>query len=584
MNRSPHIHSFSWRFGAPLVLLALWVAWGAGEAAAAPTCAGKRATIVSNAATIVGTKGHDVIVAGAAANKIYGMGGNDTICAGPGNDTVFAGRGSDLVFGEGGDDAIRGERGNDRLFGGADDDTIRGDRGSDRADGGDGTDVVLGDQGNDRLAGGPGPSDYLDGGAGDDSLDGGPGDFDVVLGGPGNDRGYGGAGEHDIASYRGAGGPVQIDLAAQTVGGAEGERLSGIEDAIGGPGNDTISGSEAANRLDGGPGDDRLVASGPGDEAFGGPGNDECVAGFASETSCGLSRRAVDATVELYSGIDGFTGLVVTGASGADALQVSRVGGAYVVVAEAGGADVALGDPDVAACAAAPRSVSCQGPIVSIQASLGAGSDRFAVASTVPASVASVIDGGKGEDDLQGGLGNDVIYGGDDRDPDVLRGGGGDDVLYGVNIFHPRRDSGRAQMFGGGGHDLMVGGQPCDGDLFHGGPGENDSASFARVRNAGIHVKATIGGAVLDPDISACNAGAIDASTEKIEGSTGPDILVGNSAPNVLLGRGGDDFLDGRGGVDRCVGGGGHNRAVRCEKRTLISARPFPRTSPLFGH
>ncbi len=56
-------------------------------------------------------------------------------------------------------------------------------------------------------------------------------------------------------------------------------------------------------------------------------------------------------------------------------------------------------------------------------------------------------------------------------------------------------------MLGGGGDDLLIGGQPCDGDLFVGGPGANDSASFARVRNDGIHVDAKIGGAVSDPDV-----------------------------------------------------------------------------------
>ena len=123
--------------------------------------------------------------------------------------------------------------------------------------------------------------------------------------------------------------------------------------------------------------------------------------------------------------------------------------------------------------------------------------------------------------------------------PDTLEGGGGDDVLYGVNIFHPRRDSGAATMRGGPGDDLLIGGQPCDGDLFDGGAGNNDSASFARVRNSGIFVKATIGGAVTDPDVSGCNAGHIEDSVEKIEGSPGPDILIGDEAPNTLLGRGG---------------------------------------------
>ena len=133
-------------------------------------------------------------------------------------------------------------------------------------------------------------------------------------------------------------------------------------------------------------------------------------------------------------------------------------------------------------------------------------------------------------------------------------------------------------MVGGAGDDLLIGGQPCEGDSFDGGPGGNDSASFARVRNGGIVVDATIGGAVLDPDVGGCNAGRIDASVEKIEGSTGPDVLVGDGAANKLLGRGGDDRLDGRGGFDHCVGGGGRgDQAVNCESSSDVDQRRMRR-------
>ena len=125
-------------------------------------------------------------------------------------------------------------------------------------------------------------------------------------------------------------------------------------------------------------------------------------------------------------------------------------------------------------------------------------------------------------------------------------------------------------MFGGPGDDLLIGGQPCDGDLFDGGPGNNDSASFARVRNSGIFVEATIGGPVLDPDVANCNAGHIDHSIEKIEGSPGPDILIGDGGPNTLLGRGGNDILDGMGGSDDCIGGGGVDQATNCEMTASV--------------
>jgi Ca2+-binding RTX toxin-like protein len=531
-------------------LVALLILVPATGAKAQPTCNGRPATIVSNAPTIVGTKAPDVIVAGSGNNVIYGEGGDDTICGGEGDDTIYGGRGDDALFGEGGNDALYGERGSDRL------------------DGGGGEDRLDGASGNDELEGGPGDHDQLFGGPGDDSLAGGAGDLDVLTGGPGNDSIDGGPGERDIASYAGTGGAVTIDLEAGTVSGAESEQLSGIEDAIGGPGDDTLTGSTgSANRLDGGPGDDRLIAAGPGDEAFGGPGGDTCTSGFATETSCGPMAGGSGTAVELYESIDGATSLIVTGDSGVDNATVTQSGGAYTVQGIPGANPILLGDPGSGACTrdAGADSVSCQGPISTIQASLGAGDDTFTVDPSVPASVSSIIDGDPGSDTLRGGEGDDILYAGDDHMPDTLEGGGGGDVLYGVNIFHPRKGSGAATMRGGPGDDLLIGGQPCDGDLFDGGAGDNDSASFARVRNSGIFVEATIGGAVTDPNMPSCNAGHIEDSIEKIEGSPGPDILIGDNGPNTLLGRGGDDQLDGRDGFDDCVGGAGDNQIANCE-------------------
>ncbi len=534
-----------------LVLLAV-IGLGAitQTADATSSCGGKKATIVSNAPTIVGTKAPDVIVAGPGDNRIFGEGGNDTICAGAGDDTIYGGRGNDTIYGEGGNDSIYGERGSDRLYGGG------------------GEDALFGGTGNDRLDGGPGDRDRLDAGPGDDWLRGGPGGFDLLIGGPGNDKIDGGPGPHDIVSYAATGGAVTINLQTQTVTGAEQERLRGIEDAVGGSGADTLIGDPATpNRLDGGPGSDHLIAAGPGDEAFGGPGSDHCSGGFAAETSCGASHNASGTAVELYESIGGVTSLIVTGSASADAAAVGFAAGVYTVRGEPGGAPVVAGDPSSPACAEdrSANAVSCRGRVDSILASLEDGNDRFAVEPSVPARVSSIIDGGGGEDVLRGGRGDDVLYSGDDRVADTLEGGAGDDVLYGVNIFHPRKSSGGARMFGGPGNDLMIGGQPCDGDLFAGGPGPNDSASFARVRNSGIVVKATIGGAVLDPDVPNCKAGRIASSVEKIEGSPGPDILIGDNRPNVLLGRGGNDLLIGRGGSDTCVGGGGRDRARSCE-------------------
>jgi Ca2+-binding RTX toxin-like protein len=537
------------RFASSLtVVCLLGLVSATGLEALRPLCGGRRATIASNDRMVHGTRGPDVILGGRGPNAIYGAGGNDVICGGRGRDRIYGGRGKDTIDGK------------------KDADLVHGGRGSDEVDGGAGRDRAFGDSGNDAVRGGPGDRDEVDGGLGDDDVEGGRGNFDTVFGGIGRDRIDGGPGAHDIATYRSAGGPVVVDLERGTVSGAEEERLSRVEDVVGGSDDDLLTTSEnRPNRLDGGPGDDRLLGSLQQDEAFGGPGDDECFGPFAVVESCGASAGA-GARVELYESLNGASSLAIAGDDGADNLAVSFRRGRYLVSGGAGD-PIRLGDSRYASgCGFEGAAVACAaGRVSSILVSLGPGDDTIAFGHSVPRGVSLLVDGGPGSDWLRGGPGEDTLYSGDDADPDRLQGGGGDDALFGVNILHPRHPSGAATLVGGGGDDLLVGGQPCEGDFLDGGAGPNDSASFSRVRNEGTFVKATIGGAVVDPDEPACAAGRISRSTEKIEGSTGPDVLVASARDETLQGRGGSDLLDGRGGEDRCIGGNGEDESRHCE-------------------
>jgi Ca2+-binding RTX toxin-like protein len=575
---------------APLSAALLAVLLLAPSSAGAASCRGKQATIVGGAGNnvIVGTKDHDVIVGGAGNDRINGKGGHDTVCGGPGNDRIEGNRGSDHLdggpgndvlegyrgsdhlYGSSGDDELTGDRGKDTLSGGPGDDYLSGGRGSDELNGDGGGDRVFGDTGNDRVMGGGG-SDYVDGGRGDEPLvSGGGGDFDIVVGNTGIDKIDGGPGEHDIASYATSTVPLSVNLSTGVMNGEVSERLVGIEDVLGGNGNDTLIGDGSANRLDGGPGDDDLQASGAGDAAFGGPGSDSCTGGFSSLNSCGVATGGgLAVAVELIESIDNSASFVITGTGGSDTVSVRRAGGTYVAEGS-GGTVVVPGSSDATNCIPlSPSAVACSGNAGRAQASMGPGNDTLSLGG-LPGGLEATVDGGPGSDDLTGGDGADTIYSGDDRVPDRLVGGGGDDHLFGVNTAHPRKDSGAATMLGGGGDDLLVGGQPCGGDVFDGGPGGNDSASFARIRNSGIFVRAEIGGAVSDPDVGKCNAGRIDGSVEKIEGSPGPDQLFGDGSANTLLGRGGNDLLDGNAGHDRCIGGGGKDTGQQCEREFSI--------------
>lgn len=85
-----------------LTLTVPLIALGAPAQAAAPLCAGERATVVGNgkANNLSGTAKRDVIWAGDGNDTISGLGGNDLICAGGGADRISGGPDDDTIYGE----------------------------------------------------------------------------------------------------------------------------------------------------------------------------------------------------------------------------------------------------------------------------------------------------------------------------------------------------------------------------------------------------------------------------------------------------------------------------------------------------
>lgn len=83
-------------------------------------CRGRRATIVGTRGRDVlkGTKERDVIVGLRGNDAIRGFGGNDLVCGGAGRDRLFGGKGRDKLFGGKGADLLVGGPGKDRLRGG----------------------------------------------------------------------------------------------------------------------------------------------------------------------------------------------------------------------------------------------------------------------------------------------------------------------------------------------------------------------------------------------------------------------------------------------------------------------------------
>lgn len=248
---------------------------------------------------LLGTPGKDLIDAGAGNDTVYGREGDDLILGGAGDDVLIGGEGRDVIHGGDGDDRIFGGDGNDVLFGDAGNDMLFGEAGRDTLMGGDGQDILSGGDGDDRLFGeagddvlsGDAGNDVLDGGTGHDTLAGGAGD-DVMVGDEGDDvfvagaqtvlearsltqmpmdaptpgfddgddviHGGEGADTYDASSATMA---VGIDLEAGVAAGAEigSDRLTSIENAVGGVGNDTITASAAVNILYGRGGQDSFV-------------------------------------------------------------------------------------------------------------------------------------------------------------------------------------------------------------------------------------------------------------------------------------------------------------------------------------
>lgn len=223
-----------------LALAAPLAVASAGRASAAvPKCHGL-------AATIVGTRGDDVI---------YGTAKRDVIVAGAGDDSVWAGAGNDVVCGGNGADHLNGGIGADKLYGQL-------DRRGTNAKGTFRT--------GDKLRGGPG-NDFL---------------------APGTDTRQAAKVTPDAILWDDARRAVRIDVPTRTATG-EGKDtflpkhtwLIGSDHGdtiVGGRGDDLLSGERGADTIDGGAGDDYILgdATQPGgrpsaDHIFGGPGSDQ---------------------------------------------------------------------------------------------------------------------------------------------------------------------------------------------------------------------------------------------------------------------------------------------------------------------
>uniref|UniRef100_UPI0005879E3D calcium-binding protein n=1 Tax=Cellvibrio mixtus TaxID=39650 RepID=UPI0005879E3D len=114
-----------------------------------------------------GGEGNDVIYADQGNDLVDGGSGNDTLSGGWGNDTLIGGDGNDLMLGDSTDSTEIGS--DDIMYGGKGNDSLNGNQGNDFLYGGDGDDQLIGNTGNDYLYGGEGVDTIL-GGTGADTI------------------------------------------------------------------------------------------------------------------------------------------------------------------------------------------------------------------------------------------------------------------------------------------------------------------------------------------------------------------------------------------------------------------------------
>lgn len=401
----------------------------------------------------------DVFKGGAQDDWVIGGGGGDTLRGGRGFDVLsYSLNSAILVDAESGsvsdgswvdkfagfeqirgstfDDKMRGSSGRDDFVGDSGDDILRGMDGNDRLDGGSGNDTVLGGDGKDTLLGGKG-DDTLDGGEDDDLLSGGDG-IDTIDGGGGFDT-------LDFKiNYESATLGVNVTLKNGLAIDPYGNRdtVKNVEKIIGTDVRDLIKGDNLDNEIHGGDGRDNLGGLGGVDVLYGEDGNDSLGGGDDDDQLFGGDGKDIlfgGKDNDYIAGNDGNDTLwgeegadTILGGEGNDAIKDSQVDPSVL-------AEASLWYPWVQTWVrphTMEEIVTHFDGLINLMYG-GDGKDTI--------SGWGVMFGGDGDDTITGigwaigGDGNDVIR----RDPTIgsfpflnVEGGLGNDKIYGLDDYY----------------------------------------------------------------------------------------------------------------------------------------------------
>jgi Ca2+-binding RTX toxin-like protein len=411
--------------------------------------------------------------------------------------------------------------------------------------------------------------------------DGGEGN-DFIAGTLGNDVLNGGSG-NDTASFvnafnAGTTTGVTVDLniqgVAQDTVAAGRDTLTGIENLVGSALNDTLIGNADANVIEGGLGDDTLV---------GGAGDDTAsYAGAAAGVTVSLALQGTAQNTGA-AGTDTLTGFqnllgsafndtltgdagenVLTGGAGNDTLRTGGNTAGTVDLLDGGaGSDTASFSDYSAGITAILRgandgvAVLAGGAIASLR---GIENLRGSEASDTlfGDDNANVIEGGLGDDMMVGGNGNDTVaFSGstgvtvDLSNTGAQNTGVGNDTILGFE--NVRTGSGDDTVTGDAGDNIFFDGGGADS--YNGGAGSDTVDYSAATIGATVNLNLTTaqtGGAA---------AGDTITNIENIIGSaTASNSLTGgNGTDNRLVGGALADFIIGGGANDTLIGGAGND-------------------------
>ncbi len=521
---------------------------GAGNDTINMAASNSSQTVYSGAGddSITGGGGDDLVYAGDGSDSVTGGGGADLIYGGAGADTLTGGTGNDTLYGGDGDDSLSGEAGDDALFGG---------EGSDQIDGGTGNDTIEGGAGNDSITGGSG-NDTIAGGTGRDTIDGGDGD-DVIYGD--DESGSFSAGTPESLNWT-TQGPAGTDLSAGFVQdtGDMNVAVSFTNDG----GNTGITVTEDTQYTEGG----EPYATNSGLYLTGGAGpNMTADFVFTAEGGTGLPDTVGDLTFRLNDVDQGSWQDVVT-------VNAYDVDGNLITVTltpedpandTVSGNTVTAGNTsETQTSAAGSILVSIPGPVHRfeiIYANNGTDGQALWVTDMHFATAAQgdgdsvqggagndQIFGGGGDDTLDGGTGNDTLTGGSGNDQldgeagrDTVYGGDGDDTLnYAV---------GGDELYGGAGDDNVRGGFTAGADdaTLYGGDGNDNLITYG--------ANDTIYGGAGDDVIAA------DSGDESIDGGSGNDEIYAGHGNDTVEGGAGNDTIYDSSGNDTLFGGDGND-------------------------